>query len=51
MGGTSPSDEHEDDGSPDAAWKRKDLSSEEKGELYRERMNKAEREKKRKKVN
>jgi hypothetical protein len=41
----------EDDGSPDAAWKRKDLSTEERGELYRERMNKAEREKRRKKPN
>ena len=28
-----------DDGSSDAAWKRKDLSAEEKGELYRERKN------------
>lgn len=40
-----------DDGSPDAAWKRKDLTSEQRGELYRERQNKLEREKRRKKVN
>lgn len=38
-----------DDGSPDAAWRRKDLSSEERGELYRERMNNSDREKRRKK--
>lgn len=47
-GGTSTP---EDDGSPDAAWKRKDLSSAERGELYRERQNKLDREKRRKKVN
>lgn len=40
-----------DDGSPDAAWRRKDLSPAERGELYRERQNKADREKRRKKVN
>lgn len=40
-----------DDGSPDAAWRRKDLSPSERGELYRERKNKEEREKKRKKTN
>lgn len=41
----------EDDGSAESAWKRKDLSATERGELYRERKNKEEREKKRKKVN
>lgn len=40
-----------DDGSPDAAWRRKDLSPAERGELYRERQNKVDREKRRKKVN
>lgn len=47
-GGTSSA---EDDGTPDAAWRRKDLSREERGELYRERQNKADREKRKKKVN
>ena len=47
-GGTSTP---EDDGSSNAAWKRKDLSAEERGELYRERRNKEEREKRRKKAN
>jgi hypothetical protein len=47
-GGTSSP---EDDGSSDAAMKRKDLSPEERGELYRERKNKEEREKRKKKVN
>lgn len=47
-GGTSSP---EDDGSADAAWKRKDLSAEERGELYRERKNKEDREKRRKKAN
>lgn len=46
-GSSSP----EDDGSADAAWKRKDLSSEARGELYRERKNKEDREKRRKKPN
>jgi len=41
----------EDDGSADAAWKRKDLSSEERGELYRERKNAEDRAKRKKKVN
>src|SRR6267142_489762 len=45
-GGTSSP---EDDGSPDAAWKRKDLSSEERGELYRERKNAEDRAKRKKK--
>ncbi len=40
-----------DDGSSDAAWKRKDLSAAERGELYRERKNKEDREKRKKKVN
>lgn len=40
-----------DDGSSNAAWNRKDLSVAERGELYRERKNKEEREKKRKKIN
>jgi hypothetical protein len=46
-GGSTP----EDDGSPDAAWKRKDLTQEARGELYRERQNKLERDKRRKKLN
>jgi hypothetical protein len=46
-GGSTP----EDDGSPDAAWKRKDLTQEARGELYRERMNKVERDRRRKKLN
>ena len=37
-GSSSP----EDDGSAEAAWKRKDLSAEARGELYRERKNKEE---------
>jgi len=41
----------EDDGSADAAWRRKDLSASERGELYRERKNKEDREKRKKKVN
>ena len=44
-GGTSTP---EDDGSPDSAFRRKDLSSEERGELYRERMNKKEAEERKK---
>ena len=44
-GGTSAP---EDDGSPDAAWKRKDLNPDERGELYRTRKNEAERAKRRK---
>lgn len=40
-----------DDGSADAAWRRKDLSPEERGELYRERRNAEERAKRKKKVN
>lgn len=40
-----------DDGSSEAAWKRKDLTAEERGELYRERKNKEDREKRRKKAN
>lgn len=47
-GGTSSP---EDDGSPDAAWRRKDLSPEDRGELYRERMNAAERAKRKRKHN
>ena len=47
-GGTSSP---EDDGSPEAAWKRKDLSAADRGELYRERKNKQDREKRHKKVN
>jgi hypothetical protein len=46
-GSSSP----EDDGSADAAWRRKDLSPSERGELYRERKNKEDREKRKKKVN
>ena len=46
-GSASPAD----DGSSAAAWRRKDLSPAERGELFRERRNKEEREKKRKKVN
>lgn len=46
-GAASPAD----DGSPDAAWRRKDLTSDQRGELYRERKNKEEREKRRKKPN
>jgi hypothetical protein len=46
-GNSSP----EDDGSSGAAWRRKDLSTAERGELYRERKNKEEREKRHKKVN
>jgi len=42
---SSPSD----DGSSEAAWKRKDLSTEAKGELYRERKNKEEANARRKK--
>lgn len=42
-GSSSP----EDDGSPDAAFKRKDLTPEQRGELYRERQNKLEIEKRR----
>jgi len=41
----------EDDGSSEAAWKRKDLSAAERGELYRDRKNKEDREKRKKKVN
>jgi hypothetical protein len=37
-----------DDGSADAAWRRKDLSAAERGELYRERKNKEERAKRKK---
>ena len=43
-GGTSSP---EDDGSPEAALQRKDLTQEQRGELYRERMNKREIEKRR----
>ena len=45
-GSSSPAD----DGSPDAAWKRKDLTPEQRGELYRERQNEVERAKRRKKA-
>lgn len=38
-----------DDGSSDAAWRRKDLSMEERGELYRERKNQEEVDAKRRK--
>jgi len=41
----------EDDGSPEAAWRRKDLSKDERGELYRTRMNEADRKKRAKKPN
>lgn len=41
----------EDDGSSDAAMKRKDLSAEERGELYRTRKNAEERAAKRRKAN
>lgn len=44
-GGNSSPD---DDGSPDAAFQRKDLTQEQRGELYRERMNKRDAEKRRK---
>jgi hypothetical protein len=40
-----------DDGSPEAAWRRKDLSPADRGELYRERKNKEDREKRKKKPN
>jgi hypothetical protein len=46
-GSSSP----EDDGSPHAAWKRKDLSPAERGELYRTRKNEEERAKRKKKLN
>jgi hypothetical protein len=46
-GSASPAD----DGSSDAALRRRDLSAEERGELYRERKNKEDREKRKKKVN
>jgi len=46
-GSSSP----EDDGSAEAVWKRKDLSPEERGELYRKRRNEEDRAKRRKKVN
>jgi len=48
---TGGSSSPEDDGSPDAAWKRKDLTAEARGELYRTRKNEEERAKRRKKPN
>ncbi len=45
-GGSSPAD----DGSAEAAWKRKDLSQEARGELYRERKNKEDADKRRRRV-
>ena len=41
----------QDDGSSDAAWQRKDLSPEARGELYRERKNTEERSKRKRKAN
>jgi len=41
----------QDDGSSDAAWQRKDLSVEARGELYRERKNAEERAKRKRKAN